>query len=108
MHHQKLLYVFEILIYNMMKKRYKDLILASILETCSRQGASKTKVVYMSNMNFNSIRPYLTLLINDGLLEVTDGSTVLYKITPKGLEALEHIKALEALIPGLKSSIESL
>lgn len=92
----------------MMKKRYKDLILASILETCSHKGASKTKIVYTANMNFNTIKPYLTLLINDRLLEATDGSTVLYKTTPKGLEALEHIKALETLIPGFKSSIESL
>ncbi len=84
-----------------MKKRSRDLILASILETCSGSGVSKTKVVYLSNMNFGSIKPYLDLLINDGLIEITDGRPHLYRTTSKGLEALQHFKALEILMPGL-------
>ncbi len=68
-----------------MKKRFRDQILADVLETCSSQGASKTKVVYSTGMNFNTIKPYLTLLINDGLLEVVDGPPAKYKTTSKGL-----------------------
>jgi predicted transcriptional regulator len=87
-----------------MKKRFRDQILASILETCSDgRGASKTKIVYSSNMNFNTIRPYLDLLINGRSLEIIGGRPALYKTTSKGLEALGHIKALEDLIPGLKA-----
>lgn len=86
-----------------MKKRFRDQILACVLETCSDPGASKTRVVYSSGMNFNTIRSYLDLLINDGLIEVMDGHPPLYRTTSKGLEALDHIQALEALIPGLKS-----
>ncbi len=86
----------------MMKKRSRDHILAKILETCS-PGASKTRVVYSSGLNFNTIKPYLDLLINDGLLEVADGQPRLYRTTSKGTEALQHLKALEVLMPGLMS-----
>lgn len=84
-----------------MKRRFKDQILAHVLETCNGQGASKTRVVYAANMNFKTIKPYLTLLARDGLIDVVDGQTVLYRTTSKGLEALGHIKALEELMPGL-------
>ncbi len=85
----------------MMKKRFRDQILAAILEKCNGMGASKTRVVYSSNMNFNTIKPYLEMLTNDGLLEVVDGKHPLFKTTSKGTEALEHLKALEVLMPGL-------
>jgi predicted transcriptional regulator len=85
-----------------MKKRHRDQIIASILETCDYQGAPKTKVVYTTNMNFNTINPYLAAMAEDGLLEVINGSPVLYKTTKKGFEALEHLRAFQALIPGFK------
>jgi predicted transcriptional regulator len=86
-----------------MRRRLIDQILASILETCSCKGVTKTKVVYFSGMNFNTIQPYLELLINDGLLEVMDSQPAIYKTTSKGLEVLGHIKALEALVPRLSA-----
>lgn len=86
-----------ILITSMMK-RHRDQILASILETCGHQNATKTKVVYTTNMNFRAINPYLEAMSGDGLIEVIDGSPVLYKTTTKGFEALEHLRAFQALI----------
>jgi predicted transcriptional regulator len=82
----------------MTSKRSKDQILFQILKTCHRKDSSKTNIVYSSGMNFNTIRPYLALLMEKELLETVDGSPVLYRITPKGLEALEHIRALDGLI----------
>jgi predicted transcriptional regulator len=47
----------------MSERRYKDQILAQILGVCRGDGASKTRIVYASNMNFLTIKPYLSLLI---------------------------------------------
>ncbi len=64
-------------------------------------GCGEDQGGYTTNMNFNSINPYLVSMAKDGLLDVMDGSPILYKTTPKGFEALEHIRALQDLIPGL-------
>ncbi len=81
----------------MTSKRSKDQIILKILETCQKS-ASKTGIVYGAGMNFNTVKPYLLLLTKKGLLDVVEGSPILYKITPKGLEVLGHIRALEGLI----------
>jgi predicted transcriptional regulator len=88
----------------MSSKRFKDQILTQILESCNGDGVSKTKVVYSSGLNFKTIVPYLSLLINNGLLEVLDGHLPLYKTTEKGFKALAHLKGLEDLIPEFKSA----
>jgi predicted transcriptional regulator len=66
------------------RKRYKDQILASILEVCAGGGASKTQIVYNSNMNFHTVVPYLELLVRNGLAERTEGGVPRYKTTAKG------------------------
>lgn len=76
----------------MTSKRYKDQILLKILET-RQKSASKTGIVYAAGMNFNTVKPYLSLLTEKGLLETVEGLPVLYRITPKELEVLGHIRA---------------
>jgi len=83
----------------MSAKRYKDQILSQILQICQGDGASKTKVVYASGLNFKTIKPYLATLNKNGLVELVPGSYPLYKITQKGEDALVHLRALEELIP---------
>ena len=78
-------------------KRYKDQILSHILQTCQGDGASKTKIVYASGLNFKTIKPYLATLDKNGLIELMPGSHPLYRITQKGKDALVHLKALEKL-----------
>jgi predicted transcriptional regulator len=68
------------------------------LKTCEGKGASKTKIVYASGLNFKTIGPYLSILNSNELVETIDGSHTLYKITQKGERALIHLKALEDLI----------
>ena len=80
-------------------KRYKDQILSQILQICQGDGASKTKVVYGSGLNFKTIKPYLATLDKSGLIEIVLGSYPLYRITQKGEGALFHLRALEELIP---------
>lgn len=80
-------------------KRFKDQILTQILKTCEYGATSKTKVVYASGMNFETIKPYLILLDKNGLIETIPGSRPLYKITLRGKDALLHFRAIETLIP---------
>jgi predicted transcriptional regulator len=47
-------------------------------------GASKTQIVYNSNMNFHTVVPYLELLVRNGLAERTEGGVPRYKTTAKG------------------------
>jgi predicted transcriptional regulator len=79
-------------------KRFKDQILCKILQTCEGEGASKTRIVYTSNMNFKTIKPYLVILARNELIETINESPIKYQLTPKGLKALEHFRALESLI----------
>jgi predicted transcriptional regulator len=50
-----------------MKRRDRVQIIISILNTCTR-GANKTKIVYAANLNFRSVKPYLNLLEDRGLI----------------------------------------
>jgi predicted transcriptional regulator len=68
------------------------------LRTCEGEGASKTRVVYASGLNFKTVKPYLIILDKNGLVGVNNGPYPLYKITEKGKLALYHLKALEELI----------
>lgn len=80
-------------------KRSREEVIENILETC-RESATKTKVVYQVNLNFRMVNPYLELLTKSGLLAANriGGSSIVYGITPKGTEALEHIKALRDML----------
>lgn len=69
-----------------------------ILESCKKP-SGKTKIVYQVNLNFRIFEPYLFELVDSGLLiEIPGDSINLYKTSPKGLEALGHIKALRDLL----------
>jgi predicted transcriptional regulator len=82
----------------MVKKRFKDQIIAEILKTCEGEGTSKTKLVYASGLNFHTINFYLATLDTNDLIEIAPGKIPLYKTTPKGRTALRHLKAIEKLI----------
>ena len=84
---------------SMSTKRLKDQIIADILITCRGEGKTKTNIVYASGLNFNTILPYLISLSKNGLIEIIPGKYPLYKITPKGEDALIHLNALEELMP---------
>lgn len=83
----------------MSRKRHRDQILCQILRTCQDSGASKTKIVYQSNMNFRTIVPYIDLLIENELIEKVDGFPTEYYTTSKGLKTIKCLNELEELIP---------
>jgi predicted transcriptional regulator len=78
-----------------MPRRSKDQIHANILSTCQGVGAKQNPD--QVNMNFRTINPYLDLLIEKALIDVVQGSPVLYKTTPRGESALECLRGIEAI-----------
>jgi predicted transcriptional regulator len=66
------------------RKRYRDQILAAILEACAGGGANKTQIVYEFGLNFQAVVPYLELITRDGLAERTKRGVHRYKATARG------------------------
>ncbi len=67
-------------------RRTNDQIISEILKICVN-GTSKTRIVYQVNLNFRTAKPYLDNLMKSGFVEaVHDGSRIIYRTTPKGLE----------------------
>ena len=81
----------------MQEKRSRDQILAQILALCQGDGVVKTQIVYQVNLNFKTVKWYLDLLLEKGLLEAIPGERTMYKTTEKGEGALESHKAIEAI-----------
>ena len=65
------------------KYRSRTEIVAMILEAANG-GATKTKIMYKAFLSYAQLREYLSVLIENNLLEYLDG-TQTYKTTEKGL-----------------------
>ena len=69
------------------KYRSRTEIVAMILEAANG-GATKTKIMYKAFLSYAQLREYLSVLIENNLLEYLDG-TQTYKTTEKGLNFLK-------------------
>lgn len=79
-------------------KRSKDMIISQILDICAN-GASKTRIVYQANLNFRTVNPYLELLTKNGIIEASEGPTIIYRTTQKGLKILKEFKNIQSELP---------
>ena len=70
-----------------MKYRSRTEIVAMILEAANG-GATKTKIMYKAFLSYSQLREYLSVLIENNLLEYLEGSQT-YKTTEKGLNFLK-------------------
>ncbi len=70
-----------------MKNRSRTEIAANILESANG-GATKTKIMYKSFLSYSQLKEYLSVLIENNLIEGLDG-TQTYKTTEKGLNFLK-------------------
>ncbi|MFB3764165.1 MAG: winged helix-turn-helix domain-containing protein [Methanotrichaceae archaeon] len=75
----------------MRRKRSSDMIIAQILEVCI-DGATKTRIVYQSNLNFRTVNPYIDLLVRRRLIETAQDNRKLYKTTEEGIELMKCFK----------------
>ena len=76
------------------ERRGKLEIIADIL-LVAMKGAKKTEMVYKAKINFRRIEKYLSYLVENGLIEHTNGK---YKTTEKGKEFLRDYQNVKQLI----------
>ena len=70
-----------------MRNRGRTEIVGSILDAANG-GITKTKIMYKAFLSYGQLKEYLSLLIENNLLEYLDG-TQTYKTTEKGLNFLK-------------------
>ncbi|MFZ0317383.1 MAG: winged helix-turn-helix domain-containing protein, partial [Nitrososphaeraceae archaeon] len=86
-----------------MKYRSRTEIVAMILEAANG-GATKTRIMYKAFLSYAQLREYLSVLIENNLLEYLEGSQT-YKTTEKGLNFLKmHNEIGELLQTSIKES----
>jgi predicted transcriptional regulator len=84
-----------------MKYRSRTEIVAMILEAANG-GATKTRIMYKAFLSYAQLREYLSVLIENNLLEYLEGSQT-YKTTEKGLNFLKmHNEIGELLQTSIK------
>jgi predicted transcriptional regulator len=70
-----------------MKYRSRTEIVAIILDSANG-GATKTKIMYKAYLSYAQLKEYLSVLIENNLLEYNEG-TQTYRTTEKGLNFLK-------------------
>ena len=70
-----------------MGNRSRTEIVGSILEAANG-GVSKTKIMYIAFLSFGQLKEYLSILIENNLIEYLEGAQT-YKTTEKGLNLLK-------------------
>ena len=81
-----------------MKYRSRTEIVAMILDAANG-GATKTKIMYKAFLSYAQLREYLSVLIENNLIEYIEGLQT-YKTTEKGLNLLKmHNEIGELLNP---------
>ena len=74
-----------------MTTRNTDQTVTSIL--CAPvDGITKTKIMYKAFITYDQLNDYLSLLLEKGLIEYTEGER-LYRTTPKGVDFLHHTES---------------
>ena len=82
-----------------MGNRSRTEIVGSILEAANG-GVSKTKIMYIAFLSYGQLKEYLSILIENNLIEYLDG-TQTYKTTEKGLNYLKMYNKIRKLLPQL-------
>ena len=82
-------------IYIGMKYRSRTEIVAMVLEAANG-GATKTKIMYKAFLSYAQLKEYLSVLIENDLIEYIEGSE--YKTTQKGLIFLKMNSEIEELL----------
>ena len=85
-----------------MKYRGRSEIIAVILETANdSSGVNKTRIMYKAVLSYTQLREYLSLIIENGLMEYLEGEHI-YRITEKGIHFLQIYNRIRELITTTK------
>ena len=79
-----------------MKNRSRTEITGNILDAANG-GATKTKIMYVAFLSYNQLKDYLSILIENNLIEYIEG-TKTFKTTEKGLNFLKMHKEIGELL----------
>ena len=82
-----------------MGSRSRTEIVRDILDSANG-GATKTKIIYTAFLSYIQVHEYLSLLIENNLIEYIDG-TQTYKTTEKGFHFLKMYNKIRKLLPQL-------
>ena len=80
-----------------MRNRGRTEIVSNILDAANG-GITKTKIMYKAFLSYGQLKEYLSLLIENNLIEYLDG-TQTYKTTEKGLNFLKMHNEIRELLP---------
>jgi len=84
-----------------MKYRSRTEIVGNILEAANG-GTTKTKIMYKAFLSYGQLKEYLSVLIENNLIEYRDGANK-FKTTEKGLNYLKmHNEIGELLLTTIK------
>jgi predicted transcriptional regulator len=79
-----------------MKNRSRTEIVGNILDAANG-GATKTKIMYIAFLSYNQLKDYLSVLIENNLIEYLEGTRT-FKTTEKGLNFLKMYNAIGELL----------
>jgi len=79
-----------------MGNRSRTEIVGNILEAANG-GTSKTKIMYTAFLSYGQLKEYLSILIENNLIEYLDGDNK-FKTTEKGLNLLKIHKEMAELL----------
>jgi predicted transcriptional regulator len=80
-----------------MKYRSRSDIVGLLLDAANGGGAIKTKLMYKAYLSFNQLREYLTLLVENGLIEYEVGIRT-YRTTEKGIRLLQIQNTMDEIV----------
>ena len=80
-----------------MKYRSRTEIVCNILDAANGGGVTKTKIMYTAFLSYAQLNEYLSILIENNLIEYLDG-TQTFKITEKGLNYLKTYNEIGELL----------
>jgi predicted transcriptional regulator len=88
-----------------MKYRSRTEIVCNILDAANGGGATKTKIMYAAFLSYAQLREYLSVLIENNLLEYSNGTQ--FKTTEKGLNYLKMYREIGELLQQQSTAIKN-
>ena len=70
----------------------------SMILDAANGGTTKTKIMYKAMLSYNQLKEYLSVLIENNLIEYRDG-TKISRTTEKGLNLLKIYNEMTELLP---------
>jgi predicted transcriptional regulator len=88
-----------------MGNRSRTEIVGNILDAANG-GETKTKIMYFAFLSYNQLNEYLSILIENNLVEYLDG-TKTFKTTEKGVNYLNIHNEIRKLVPQQNTDIKN-